>query len=329
MYGKGNFSLHQELRKIKAALGDAEMLAVNTNVLDGKQITLGQLQDVCNAVPFLHQVRLVIVEGLLERFEPPKKTEKRANASKLRSDSGLKEWQDLGNYIDKIPATTVLILIDGELDNKKNTLFKRLSPLAKIKAFPELKGKYLQSWIRERITEGGGNASPKAINLLEQLIGSDLWNMSSEIDKLLAFSHGRLITEDDVKQVTSYTRESNIFALIDAILESRRKVAQHLLHRLLQEGVVPTQILVLIARQLRSIIMAKEMDQKLSRTQVMGRLGITSDYVFDKVLKQAKAYTIENLKLAYQKVLEADVAIKTGKYDGDLAVDLLVVELCA
>jgi DNA polymerase-3 subunit delta len=328
MYGKDNFSLHQELKKIKAGLGNTEMLAINTNVLDGQQINLAQIQDVCNAVPFLHQVRLVIVEGLLERFEPPKKTEKRTNTSKLKSDSTLKEWQDLGSYINKIPATTILILIDGELDNRKNILLKRLSPLAEIKAFPELKGKYLQSWIRKRITESGGNASPKAINLLEELIGSDLWNMSSEIDKLLAFSHGRLITEDDVKQVTSYTREANIFALIDAILESRIKAAQHLLHRLLQEGVVPPQILVLITRQLRRIIMAKEMSQKLSRTQVMGRLGITSDYVFDKVSEQAKAYTIENLKLAYQKVLEADVAIKTGKYDGDLAVDLLVVELC-
>jgi hypothetical protein len=60
----------------------------------------------------------------------------------------------------------------------------------------------------------------------------------------------------------------------------------------------------------------------------MSRLGITSDYFFDKVLGQASTYTVENVKMAYHKVLEADVAIKTGKYDGDLAMDLLVIELC-
>ena len=74
--------------------------------------------------------------------------------------------------------------------------------------------------------------------------------------------------------------------------------------------------------------MAKEANQRLSRPQAMSSLGITSDYVFNKLSEQAKAYTIESVKLAYHKVLDADMAIKTGKYDGDLAVDLLVLELC-
>ncbi len=105
-------------------------------------------------------------------------------------------------------------------------------------------------------------------------------------------------------------------------------MAQHLLHRLLQEGAAPPQLLVLVTRQLRRIIVAKEISHNASRPEAMSRLGITSDYVFDKVLEQAKAYTIEDVKLAYRSILEADIAIKTGKYDDDLAVDLLVVELC-
>ena len=329
MYGKGNFSLNQELRKIKAGLGNPEMLAVNTNVLDGQQVTPEQLQEVCNSVPFLHEVRLVIVEGLLGRFNPPKISEKYVAKSKSKSDSAMKKWQDLASYIENMSATTVLIFIDGELDNRKNVLLKQLSYLAEVKVYPELKGKYLQGWIRKRIVENGGDASPKVISLLDELIGSDLWAMSCEIDKLLAFSHGKSITEEDVRQVTSYTREANIFALVDAILEGRRTSAQHLLHRLFQGGAAASQILVLITRQLRRMIMTKEISQKFSRPQAMTRLGITSDYVFDKILEQAKAYTADDVRLAYHKVLEADLAIKTGKYDdSDLAVDLLVMELC-
>ena len=328
MYGQDNFSLHEELSKIKSSLGNPEMLAVNTNVLEGRQLSLSQLQDICNTVPFLHQVRLVIVEGLLQRFDPEKKPGRRASKSQSKSNAELKEWQELGSYIKKMPETTVLVLIDGKLDAKKNGLLKHVISVAEVKIFPELKDAALHQWIKRRIAEEGGKVSDKAINLLGELVGSDLWNLNSEIGKVLAFSYGRSITEEDVRQVTSYAREANIFAFVDAILEGRRKEAQQLLHRLLLGGVAPPQILSMVTRQLRLILMAKELSPRVPKQEAMGRLGINKDWLLDKLLRQARVHTMANIKRAYHQLLEADVAIKTGKYDGDLAVELLVMELC-
>jgi DNA polymerase III delta subunit len=65
----------------------------------------------------------------------------------------------------------------------------------------------------------------------------------------------------------------------------------------------------------------------LSRPDNRDRLEPTSDYGLEKARKQSKAYTLERIRKAYGKLLEADIAIKTGKYDGELALDLLVVEL--
>lgn len=329
MYGQDDFSLHQDLKKIKSGLGNPEMLEVNTTVLDGREkLNLSQLQDVCNSTPFLSQSRLVIVEGLLGRFEPPKKTEKRAAKSQSKMDSGMKEWQGLSDYIKKMPETTVLILMDSKLDNRKNPLLKQLNPLTRARVFPQRQGEILRDWIKKHISEGGGNVSPDAINLLEKLIGGDLWSMSSEIHKLITFCHGRLITEDDVRRVTSYTRETNIFALVDAILGGSRKLAQHLLHRLIQEGTASQQVLAMIIRQLRWIVMVKDMKPNLIGSEDIKKWGISSDYVLSKVLEQAKAYSKESVKVAYHRVLETDLAIKTGQYDDDLALDLLIMYLC-
>ena len=303
------------------------MLAINTTVLDGKQLSLNQFQDICNTMPFLHQLRLVIVEGLLGRLDSGKKLGKRANKAQSKANDEIGEWELLGDYIEKMPATTVLILVDSELNEKKNALLKRLSPIANVKRFPQLKGERINYWIKTRIAEKGGKISAKAIDLLGELAGNDLWHVNSEIEKLLAFSQGRLITEDDVRQVTSYNREANIFALADAILEGRRRDAQQLLHRLLIEGMSPSYILTMITRQLRLILMTKEVSPA-SRQETMGRLGISRDFVFDKLLRQAKVHSIDTIKRAYHKVLEADMAIKTGKYDGDLSVELLVMDLC-
>ncbi len=326
LYGKDDFSLQQALEGIKNELGSQDMLAVNTSMLDGQQLNLNQLKDACSAVPFLCSHRLVIVKGLLGRFESKAGSERRASRSKTKLDSALKEWMELPEYVRQMPPTTVLVLIDGEV-RAGNSLLKSVAPLAKVMGFAPLSDRNLGEWIQDRVKRGGGAMSPGAVKLLVGLVGADLWTMNGEIDKLLAYCSGQVITEDSVKQVTSYAREANIFALVDAILEGRRKEAQQLLHRLIQDGASPSYILAMITRQFRLIVMAKDVGQKLPRPEIRGRLESTSDYVLEKAARQARAYTLERIKKAYHKLLEADIAIKTGKYDGDLALDLLVVDL--
>ncbi len=326
LYGKDDFSLQQALEEIKIGLGDEEMLAVNTSVLDSQQLNLGQLKDACSAVPFLSSYRLVIVKGLLERFESRPGSERRAARPKAKLDSALKEWMELAECVRQMPSTTVLVLVDDEVKSG-NRLLKSVSSLAKVKVFAPLSDRDLSDWIKERVNQGGGTISPGAVRLLVELVGADLWSMSSEVDKLLSYCSGQVIAEETVKQVTSYAREANIFALVDAILEGRRKVAQQLLHRLLQDGASPAYVLAMITRQLRFIVMAKDSDRKKPRTEVQDRAEMIPSYSMEKAARQAKAYTLERIKNAYSKLLEADIAIKTGKYDGDLALDLLVVEL--
>jgi DNA polymerase-3 subunit delta len=328
IYGQDSYLIHEELMKIKNSLGDPDMLETNTNVLDGRQVTLRQLQDICNAMPFLHQVRLVIVEGLLDRFEVEGKAVKRGSKPKAKASSELKEWQELCSYIGKMPATTVLVFVDGKIDARKNVLFKQINSSAEIREPPSLRGESLGNWIRKRITEGGGSASHGTINLLEKLVGNDLWNMGNEIDKLVTFSNGRLITEDDVRQVTSYTREANIFALVDAILDRNGKEAQQMLHRLLQDGAAPSYILSMITRQLRLITMVKECGSDMSHQQIMDRLNIRQDWQFKILARQSKSYTMNRISRAYHKILETDLAMKTGKCNEDVATDLLVIDLC-
>lgn len=326
LYGKDDFRCREALEEIKKGLGDPEMLAVNTSSLDSEQLNLSQIKDTCSAVPFLCPARLVIVQGLLARFEPKPGVQRRPTRSPAGSNSELQEWQALGDYVKQMPPTTVLILLDGEITGN-NRLLRSLSPLASVKVFPQLRDNELGNWIQKRVSQGGGTISREAVSLLVQLIGGDLWTMSTEIDKLLAYGLGG-VTEDNVRQLTSYAREANVFALVDAILEGRPKMAQQLLHQMLQEGAAPSYLLVMITRQLRLIVRARELKQGLSRSEMRKRLGVTSDYSLDKALKQAKTYTLERVRSAYHGLLEADIAIKTGKYDGDLALDLLVMDLC-
>jgi DNA polymerase-3 subunit delta len=323
LYGQDDFSLNQAVKEIKAGLGDWEMVATNTTNLEGQHLALGELRNKCGAAPFLCSHRLVIVDGLLGRFEVK---QSRPRSGKGKSGDGLGEWEGLASYIKQMPETTVLMLVDEEVKGQ-NPLLKKISSLAEVMAFPLLRGRDLKIWIRQRVKGEGGDITPQAVNLLAELIGGDLWAMDGEIQKLLLYSQGRPISEDDVKQLVSHVQEANIFALVDAVAEGRTELAQRILHRLYDEGVAPTYILVMITRQFRLIAQARDLEPGLSRLQIQDRLGLKSSYSLDKTLSQAKLYDFEGVKRAYDKFLETDLAIKTGKYSDKLALELLVTEL--
>ena len=122
LYGQDDFSLCQAVEKIKAGLGDWEMLATSTTNLEAQHLTLSELRNKCDAAPFLSSRRLVIVDGLLGRFEVK---QSRPRSGRGKSGNGLGEWEGLASYIKQMPATTVLMLVDGEMKGH-NPLLKKL-----------------------------------------------------------------------------------------------------------------------------------------------------------------------------------------------------------
>lgn len=324
-YGQDGYSITQAVDEVKAGLGDSETVATNTSVLEGRSLTLRELRTTFNALPFLGAHRLVIVNGLLGRFETvrgPRRSGKAAG----KSLAGLGEWEDLDPYIPQMPDTTVLLLLDGDL-KAQNPMLKRLSPLADVRSFPTLRGNDLKAWIHQRVVEEGGTIAPRAVSLLAEFIGGDLWAMTGEIQKLLLYCRERPIGEEDVRRLTSHLQEASIFALVDAVAEGRTESAQRTLHRLYRDGVAPVHILVMITRQFRLIAQAVDLKRGLSRTEIQNRLGLKATYALDRTLAQARAYDLDRVKQVYDKILDTDLAIKTGRYSDRLALELLVIEL--
>jgi DNA polymerase-3 subunit delta len=312
LFGGDEFSLREELEKIKDGLGDRDSLASNTTVFEGHKLRLNQLMDACLAMPFLGSHRLIIVEGLLGRLE-----------------EGGEEWLALKEQVATMPQTTVLVLVDGQI-KRGNALLRGLAPLASVKEFPLLKGAALEGWIRKRVARGGGTISPQAVRLLATQVGENLWVLASEIEKLLLYTLGRRIEEGDVRGVVSYAREASVFSMVDALVEGRASRAATLIHQLLQEGVTAPYLLVMITRQLRLLLQAKELSLKgMAVSEIKKRLGLASDYTLTKALEQSKRYSMRRLEQVYRKLLETDLSIKRGIWKGELALDLLVAELCA
>lgn len=331
LHGPDDFSLREELGRIKDGLGDREALASNTTFFEGKQVGLNQLMDACMALPFLGTHRLIIVEGLLSRSSGSSKgggDEDETEEGKLPK-KGKGEWKALKDCVGGMPPSTVLVLVDSGV-NKTSALFKGLASLAEVREFSPRRGRELREWIKGRVRQGGGTISSDAVNVLASMVGENLWVLASEIEKLLVYTAGRPIDQEDVEEVVSYARESNVFAMVDAIIEGRSARAASLLHLSIEEGAAAPYLLFMITRQLRLLVQSKELSmQHCRRAEIKSRLGISKDFVLDKALEQGHHYSMERLEHVYRQLLETDRSIKRGLMKGEMALDLLIADLCA
>ncbi len=324
--GQDDFSLSQSLEKIKGEVGDPEALATNMTVLEGTEVTIDQLKSVCETAPFLAEKRLVIIKGLLKRFQPADRQRQQRRSRK--TTSRIEDHEALATYIGNIPDSTILVLVEDEIKNT-NTLFRSLSGKAKVQSFPLMRDTRLKQWVQNHVKEEGGSITPDAVDLLARLVGSNLWIMSNEISKLVLYTAGRRINEEDIKLMVSYSQQTSIFTVVDAIVEFKGRVASQLLQQLLNEGVSTSFIMGMLARQLRLIVRTKDIQTaRMSPSELRNRLGLTSEFVARKTLEQARHYSLPRLRQVYQQLLETDLAIKTGKYEPELALNILVAELC-
>jgi DNA polymerase-3 subunit delta len=324
--GEDDFSIARELDTIKKGIGDQEMLSTNTNILDGKTVTVDEFRAVCESAPFLSEKRLVIVQGLLDRFGIKAPSRGAKTPKKLENQPAA--YEVFGNCIFKLPPSTILVLIEEEIKDS-NPLLKMISPKAKIKNFPLLKTPELRQWVSNHIVAEGSKISVPALNLLVRLIGSNLWVMTSELNKLATYAYGRQIEEKDVKALVSYTQQSSVFNLVDAIMEFKANEAESILQQFMDKGATASYLLAMFYRQMRLIVRARDLKrQGIKEMDMRQRLGVASEYAVKKTLEQAARYSMPRIKQVYQQLLDTDIAIKTGKYTEELALNILVAELC-
>jgi DNA polymerase-3 subunit delta len=329
LWGEDEYSRQEALEEIKSKLGDISLLSTNTSVMDGNKLSVNELRACAETMPFLAEKRLVIIKGLLERFES-----KTSGNKTKKVNSGLKQddTQALADCINNLPKSTILILTDN-IESKKNSLqnnilYKSISEKAEIRIFPQMKGTKLFQWVQARVTQKGGSISRQATDIIIGLIGGDLHTMSNEINKLVAYTAGRMIEEKDVRMVVSAAQEADIFVMVDAIIDHKAESAVQILQSLLRNGVAPAQILVLLARQVQMMVQLRDLkSQKKSSSEIQSKMGISYGFIWDKISARSEKYTMESLKTTYRKLLETDLAIKTGKLEGDLALDILIAEL--
>jgi DNA polymerase-3 subunit delta len=319
VYGD-SFLVRQRAAALESEHGADALLDANRHRMQGGQITPPELLSVCQAMPFLDTMRLVSVEGLLATAE----SRSGSGRGRRGGSNTANGWQALAGAIPQMPETTLLLLSDGAVA-ANNPLLRALSPVCTVEERSAPRGEQLARWIKETAEAKGAAINPAAIRSMSDLVGSDLWTLDQELEKLSLYAAGREIGDADVRLMVSQVREASIFEAVDAMIDGRPQTALRLLAQLRDDGREPLYIIAMVERQLRLLALARDsMERNLPQNELKRALGTSSDFVVRKTMDQARRHSRQDIAWRYDRLLEADLSIKQGRVDAELALELLV-----
>ena len=323
VYGD-TFLVAEEVRRIKKQSGAGDLMDSNRHRVTAAQARPEELLAMCNSLPFLDVMRVVELEGALATQEGSGGG--RTGGRRQRATSGV--WEQLAEAIPQFPDTTLLIVIDGEV-SQNNPLLRSLAECCSVHRQSTPTGTALNQWIKNRAGEKGSSITPPAIQAMAEMVGGDLWTIDREMEKLSLYAFGREISDADVRDMVPHAQEANIFAAVDAMVDGQPGQALRLLMQLMQDGHEPLYIIAMIERQLRLLALAKDLTDNHGVTQpeLGKRMGTNSDFVVRKTLGQARRMTLRDITRKYQRVLESDLAIKQGRLEPAVSLQLLAADL--
>lgn len=313
VYGDDTFRSQEKVRILEAAFKEKhDPTGMNLTTFTGK-LDVGEVLQAVSSAPFLAPKRMVVVRGVIE------------NATK----GDQKTWEGLA----KVPDSTIVLLWETESAKatEKSALYKTLSASADVHTypFPVLEGSALTKWAGERVKAHGVSISPKALTDLVSRVGSDLWQLSGEIEKLCAFAGMNMIDEASVKTLVRSSFEGDIFPFLDAVSNKRTTEAMRLLDEERQAGSNDFYLFTMLAREIRILLSVRSMmdvDPRASSGQIASETGL-NPFVVGKAMNAARRYQTADLIRAHDLLFERDRASKDGGMDASLAVDLTVKDL--
>ena len=303
--GEEIYLRNQYKKKLQDALISPED-TVNLNYYQGKGISVQELIDQGETMPFFSERRLLVVE-----------------------DSGFFKSAslELAEYLENIPETTYFLFVENEVD-KRGRLYKTVKKYGSVVEFSRQTEDMLMRWILGILKKEQKNITRSTMELFLEKTGMDMNQIGMELEKLLSYTMGReVITAEDVEAICTSQTVNKIFEMISAMAEKNQRKALDLYYDLLALKEAPMRILYLIARQFNQIMLISELnEQGLGREAIAEKLGIQS-FIVRNGIRYARSFSAEQLRYAVETAVQTETDVKTGKLDEKLAVELVIVEM--
>jgi DNA polymerase III subunit delta len=230
-------------------------------------------------------------------------------------------------FVQRIPPSACLVMTTSDRKNVEG-LAKAVESKGKIVLFRSPGEKEAPRWLIERAKQLGKTLPLRTAFLMVEMVGADLNNLSSELEKICTFAGEReQIEEEDIFQAASSQRKFTAFDMLDHIKARQADKAVTSLRNMIVNGEVPLKILSTLAWQIRIVWQVKEgLRLGLQEAELAKRLG-SHPFVIKKAREQAGRFSDADLYNILCAVGQTDIAMKSTGSPPDLLLEELVLDL--
>ena len=312
LYGKDSYSIVQRVHEIERAFVDQQKSDFNLAKLDGNLLTASRFSEAAFTPPFLGDRRLIIIKNF------------------LLSDVDKVEKGKIADLLEKIPDENSVVFADDGLPDQRQVIFKRLLKFAEAEHFPEPSVQTLPAWIKQRVTALDGQIDNDAAYNLAVSVGPDLWQLQSEIEKLVLFSQAKNspIKLADVSDLVPANNSFKIFDLLDALAQKDLKKALLVNNSFLSAGEESFMIFNMIVYQLRNMLVVDDLMRAGKTEQNIAREASLHPYVTSKLVSSLRKFKDKEVAANFCRLAEYDWKMKSGEIEPETALVLLVVQFC-
>jgi DNA polymerase-3 subunit delta len=260
----------------------------------------------------------------------------------VRDAHGLKKdaRRALDAYLEKPAADLLLLLVAPATAKPDEALARSTVPLK----FDELSGDRLPKWIAHTAaTAHGLEITQGAIDLLQSSVGGDLYQLSTELDKLASYTNGNVVDEAAVAAVVGVTPGETLTDFLDALCDRDLRRALPLIPLILsQPKTTGVSVVMALSTQMLAIgwgqsrlsegvsrgALAKEYFELLKKTAAYpGRPWGSAASAWTKAAANWKKADVDR---ALEVLLDADIALKESRVSNEeQLISSVVLAVCA
>jgi len=306
-YGDEKYSIEQATQHVIDATVQQDVKDFNFDLFYAGETDTAKILDVAKSYPMMAPKRTVVIKEI-QKF----------SASHL---------DVLAKYSGSPTPTTCMVLVASK-GGMKGKSYETLKKNTVSLEFRQLYDDKVEVWIKHFIEEQNMEITQPAIQLLYGYVGNSQLNIVNELEKVfLNLGNRKRIDVDDVQSVVGFSKEFNVFDLLNAVGDRNLSRSLFILDKLLEHGEKAVSIIIRLTNYFSTILKCIEMQNLRKSDKEIMQAAAINYYFLQKYKNQARNFTVSQVEQIFKLLLEADLHVKISYQTHKLILELLIYKI--
>ncbi|WP_071026698.1 DNA polymerase III subunit delta [Peptoniphilus raoultii] len=314
-YGQEKLLMENALEYLINFYTDKTSRSFNLIYFKGEEVKTDDLKAACQTYPLMADKKIIVLK----------------DAGEFLKENSLND--DFYKFLDGLAHFLILIFYAKDDILKTTKFFKYFQKNKRNIEFPKLNPLEGQKFVESYFIKKGKKIRPSEISYFLSLTGYNLKNsdlnlldLKNEMDKIIAYAKDDFVKREDIENLLSESKDSNIFNFLDALYNRNPEKALIELNKLHETNEPMQRVFIMFARQVRLLLSYKELREKsYNPNDIMNKLDIKK-FEFSKIRSYEKKFSKDFLVSFYYELLKSDEIFKSTSFDDMLEMESLVVK---